>query len=117
MTPVKPRLRGSTDSVFIVCFHLGMHLELTSAGDKGDFNRCSASFGCQCNLGHITSPVRASLTNASSVTTVHLCAVLLEAESVCGAVGFHPCCTVEVPLVTNFGSKSFWDGRRVTSAV
>lgn len=35
VTLVKPENPGSTDSVFIVYLHLGMHSEFTSVGDKG----------------------------------------------------------------------------------
>lgn len=41
VTPVKPKIPGSTDSVFIVCLHLGTHAEFASVGDKGDGNRDS----------------------------------------------------------------------------
>jgi len=41
VTPVKPKIPGSIDPVFIVCLHLGVHSEFTNVPDKGDCNRVS----------------------------------------------------------------------------
>lgn len=44
------------------------------------------------------------------------CLLCHHAVFVCCAFGVHPCCTAEMPLVTNIIHKFCWDGRRVTSA-
>lgn len=67
---------------------MGLHLEFTSVGNKGNWNR---------NVQHplaVCITLVTSLNLDSFSVIAGICVLLLKEESVCSSVGFHPCWTI-----------------------